>query len=355
VVYNHVAMRETLLRWLAIWAGWTALAIFFAVSASLTYRSTGRPANWLLSFERTLSEWWVWAALTPLVVWLARRYPVDRGPRTRHVLMHLGAGLAIAVAATLSQRALLAWLTGFWIYLLFSTLALQCFVYAAIVAATHGVEYYRRSREREQIEARLADTRLQLLSVQLQPHFLFNTLNTIAEMVHHDAEKADRMITGLSDLLRRALDLEARQEIALEEEMGLLGRYLDIQKTRFDDRLSVTTRIADDVSEAQVPVLLLQPIVENAIRHGMGARATGGSISIEAKRVASRLVITVTDDGPGIADEALSGRQRRGLRNTRERLEALYGTAHALDLTNLPAGGAQIAVEIPFRRGERSA
>jgi LytS/YehU family sensor histidine kinase len=249
----------------------------------------------------------------------------------------------------------LAWLTGFWIYLLFSTLALQCFVYAAIVAATHGVEYYRRSREREQIEARLADTRLQLLSVQLQPHFLFNTLNTIAEMVHHDAEKADRMITGLSDLLRRALDLEARQEIALEEEMGLLGRYLDIQKTRFDDRLSVTTRIADDVSEAQVPVLLLQPIVENAIRHGMGARATGGSISIEAKRVASRLVITVTDDGPGIADEALSGRQRRGLRNTRERLEALYGTAHALDLTNLPAGGAQIAVEIPFRRGERSA
>jgi LytS/YehU family sensor histidine kinase len=269
--------------------------------------------------------------------------------------MHLGAGLAIAVAATLSQRALLAWLTGFWIYLLFSTLALQCFVYAAIVAATHGVEYYRRSREREQIEARLADTRLQLLSVQLQPHFLFNTLNTIAEMVHHDAEKADRMITGLSDLLRRALDLEARQEIALEEEMGLLGRYLDIQKTRFDDRLSVTTRIADDVSEAQVPVLLLQPIVENAIRHGMGARATGGSISIEAKRVASRLVITVTDDGPGIADEALSGRQRRGLRNTRERLEALYGTAHALDLTNLPAGGAQIAVEIPFRRGERSA
>jgi signal transduction histidine kinase len=354
-VYNRVAMRDRLLRWLAIWAGWTALAIFFAVSASLTYLSTGRPANWLLSFERTLSEWWVWAALTPLVMWLARRCPVDRSPRTRHVLIHLGAGLAIAVASTLAQRAVFAWLTGFWTYLLFSTLALQCFVYAAIVAATHGVEYYRRSREREQLEARLADTRLQLLSVQLQPHFLFNTLNTIAEMVHHDGEKADRMITGLSDLLRRALDLEARQEIPLEDEMGLLSRYLDIQKTRFDDRLSVTTRIAHDVSDAQVPVLLLQPIVENAIRHGMGARASGGRITIEAKRVASRLVITVTDDGPGIADEAVAGRQRLGLRNTRERLEALYGTAHALDLTNLPAGGAQIAVEIPYRRGERSA
>ena len=218
--------------------------------------------------ERSLSEWWLWAVLTPLVVFLARRYPLDRPWPWRHVVTHLAAGSVIAVVKTAAERVGFAWLTGIWTYFLLSTVALQLFVYSAIVLAAHGVEYYRRSREREQLEARLTEARLQLLSVQLQPHFLFNTLNTIAEMVHHDAEKADYMITSLSDLLRRALDLGTTQEIPLEDEIALLSRYLDIQRARFGDRLQVTCAIAEDVRRTAVPVLLLQPLVENAIHHG---------------------------------------------------------------------------------------
>jgi signal transduction histidine kinase len=342
-------MRGRLRSWLAVWCGWTALALFFAVSASLTYLSTGRPANWVLSIERSLTEWWLWALFTPLVVYLARRYPLDRPWPWGHAAIHVAAGTIVAVAKTNAERAIFAWLTGFWTYWLISTLALQFFVYSAIVVATHGLEYYRRSREREQLEARLAETRLQLLNVQLQPHFLFNTLNTIAEIVHDDADKADHMITSLSDLLRRALELGASQEIPLDRELDLLKRYLDIQKIRFGDRLQVTSRVADEARQASVPVLLLQPLVENAIQHGLSAHANAGRIDIEARRDGGTLVITVTDDGVGLKEQAPAGRQRVGLSNTRERLQALYGNDQRCDLSNAPGGGAQISLSIPWR------
>ena len=257
---------------------------------------------------------------------------------------------------TAAERIVFAWLTGFWTYFLLSTIALQLFVYSAIVLATHGAEYYRRSREREQLEARLAETRLQLLSVQLQPHFLFNTLNTIAEMVHHDADKADYMITSLSDLLRRALDLGSTQEIPLEEELALLARYLDIQRARFGERLQLTCEVADDVRRAAVPVLLLQPLVENAIHHGLSARATAGRIDIDARRTRRPgSTITVSDDGRGVSGDALAGRERFGLGNTRARLEALYGREQRLELTNGPNGGALVSLELPLRPTEPAA
>src|SRR4029079_683724 len=161
----------------------------------------------------SLSEWWLWAPLTPLVFALARRFPLHGRRIARNASVHIAAGIVIAVVKILADRALFAWLTGFWMYLLASTLALQMAIYAAVVAAAHGVEYYRRSREREQLEAQLSATRLQMLNMQLQPHFLFNTLNTIAEMVHEDPEVADTMIAGLSGLLRRTLDLQSAQEI----------------------------------------------------------------------------------------------------------------------------------------------
>ena len=335
--------------WLAVWGGWTALALFFAVSSSLTYKSTGRPANWALSFERSLSEWWLWALLTPLVVWLARRFPVQRGVAARNGALHVLFAIVIAAAKTAADRVVFAMITGFWMYLLATTLALNMVIYGAIVTVAHGVEYYRRSREREQLEARLAETRLQLLSVQLQPHFLFNTLNTIAEMVHLDADRADYMITSLSDLLRRALALGATQEITLDEELSLLSRYLDIQRVRFGDRLQVTCRIADEVRAAAVPVLLLQPLVENAIQHGLSARTAAGRIEIDARRMAGRLAITIDDDGPGVNVEALTGRERLGLGNTRARLQALYGDDQRLALTNGHQGGARLSLEIPLR------
>src|SRR5262245_11994140 len=210
-------------NWLIVWCGWTALALFFGVSASLTYISTGRPGNWWQSISRALLEWWLWALLTPVVVRLARRYPLDG--RWRHVAIHAGAGFVLAFLKMSADRALFAWLTGVWLYWLASTLALQVFVYCAIAEAASGVVYYERSRERDQLAARLADVRLQLLSMQLQPHFLFNTLNTIAELVHSEPDVADSMITGLSDLLRKTLDLGPTQEIPLAAELELLDRY----------------------------------------------------------------------------------------------------------------------------------
>ena len=334
--------------WLAVGTGWTALALFFAVSNSLTYRSTGRPANWALSIKRSLSEWWVWALLTPAVVWLAGRFPLHGARLWRNIAIHLAAGAVLAVVKTAADRVLFALLSGFWMYWLVSTLALNFVIYGGIVAAAHGMEYYRRSRERDQLEARLAETRLQLLGMQLQPHFLFNTLNTIAEMVHEDPDTADTMIAGLSDLLRRTLDLGAVQEIPLADELDLVSRYLDIQKARFGDRLRVELSIAEPARHVRVPALLLQPLVENAIRHGLGARVDAGVIHIEAATADRTLIITVTDDGVEHR-EAAAGPERVGLGNTRARLEALYGSAARLDLTPADGRGTRVTIRIPTR------
>ena len=333
--------------WLAVWAGWTALALFFAVSTSLTYRSTGRPANWTLTIERSLTEWWLWAALTPLVFWLARRFPLYGARRVRHAAIHVVAGIVIAALKTVADRIVFAMLTGFWMYLLASTFALQLALYAAVVAAAHGVEYYRRSREREHLEAQLSATRLQMLNMQLQPHFLFNTLNTIAEMVHEDPEKADAMIAGLSDLLRRTLDLGAAADITLAEEIDLVTRYVDIQRARFGDRLQVRIAMDDKVAGARVPALLLQPLVENAITHGLAARLDAGRIDIDAALHGAEVVIDVTDDGNGVAETAAGKPERIGLGNTRARLQAAYGDRARLDLAPAPGRGTRVRVVIP--------
>ena len=330
--------------WLAIFGGWTGLAVFYAVTTSLTYRSTGRPGNWSLTFRRSLSEWWLWALLTPAVAWLARRFPLHGPCRWRNAAMHVAIAVALAFGTTVADRATFAWLTGFRAYILLSTVALHFTIYFVIVAAAHGLEYYRRSREREQLEARLAEARLQLLNMQLQPHFLFNTLNTIAELVHDDPESADRMIAGLSDLLRKTLDLGEAQEVTLDEELRVLDLYLDIQRIRFGDRLQVLLDIPGDARSARVPPLLLQPLVENSIRHGLAARTSAGRIEIRARRTDRRLTIDIVDDGESIAAEARRG---IGLNNVRARLEALYGDSFTLDLAPAPARGTHVRIDIP--------
>jgi two-component sensor histidine kinase len=343
-------MRRTLRTWLAVWAGWTTLALLFAVSASLTYRTTGRPANWTMSISRSLAEWWLWAALTPLVAWLARRYRLEGRRWRRNLVLHLCAGLAVAVAKTLADRALFALISGFWMYVLFSTIALQFVVYGAIVVGTHGLEYYRRSREREVLERRLAETRLQLLGMQLQPHFLFNTLNTIAELVHHDPDVADDMIVGLSELLRLTLQLENRQQITLGEELDLLSKYLDIQRARFGERLQTTLDVPDDLREGLVPALLLQPLVENSIRHGLARHASAGRIDIRARRSSDRLLIDIIDEGPATPANGSALRPGVGLANTRARLEALHGPECRLELSRHDHG-ARVTIEMPLRAG----
>jgi LytS/YehU family sensor histidine kinase len=185
-----------------------------------------------------------------------------------------------------------------------------------------------------------------MLNMQLQPHFLFNTLNTIAEMVHEDPDKADAMIAGLSDLLRRSLDLGAAPDVTLAEEIDLVTRYLDIQRARFGDRLQVRIAIDGAAADARVPALLLQPLVENAITHGLAARLDAGRIDIDASVNGTDVVIDVTDDGPGMENGSATP-ERIGLGNTRARLHAAYGDRARLDLFPAPGRGTRVRAVIP--------
>ncbi len=237
-------------------------------------------------------------------------------------------------------------------YFQISDLTTQYLIYAAIVAGTHAWLYYREAQSRElrtsQLEAMLAETRLQMLSMQLQPHFLFNTLNTIAELVHDKPEAAERMIGGLSHLLRETLHAGLVDRVPLDQELALLDRYVEIQRGRFGDRLDVQVSVGDAARHALVPSLLLQPLVENAIKHGIGARARAGRIEISAARDGDRLVIEVRDDGSGVPPGAV--KEGVGLGNCRARLQTMYGARdHELTIANRPGGGAVVRISLPWQ------
>jgi LytS/YehU family sensor histidine kinase len=187
--------------------------------------------------------------------------------------------------------------------------------------------------------------------MQLHPHFLFNTLHTISELVHEDPDAADRMITGLSELLREALVAGNAREVPLRRELELLDLYLDIQQARFGDRLRIDVGVDPSVTEALVPHLSLQPVVENAIRHGLGARADAGHIRIDARQdgAANMLVLQVQDDGRGLGEAGADLHEGIGLGNTRARLQELYGPAHRVDIQDAPGGGAIVTLAIPLR------
>ena len=209
--------------------------------------------------------------------------------------------------------------------------------------------YHRESRDREQLEVQLAQAQVQSLKLQLHPHFLFNTLNTITALIGQDPRGAERMVSGLSDLLRLSLRNASEQEVPLERELEILQHYLSIQEIRFADRLTVRYDIGPDVRQALVPNLLLQPLVENAIRHGIAPRAAPGTIVISAHRAEDVLRIVVEDDGVGPGSS--SSGEGIGLRNTRARLERLYGSQHRLELTGGREGGFVVRIEIPYRSG----
>jgi LytS/YehU family sensor histidine kinase len=225
--------------------------------------------------------------------------------------------------------------------------------YCAILCISLALDYYRRYRERElrayQLEARLAQAQLQVLKMQLHPHFLFNTLHAISTLMHRDVEAADRMIARLSDLLRISLETVGVQEVPLKQELELLEKYLEIEQTRFQERLGVKLEIEPETLDARVPNLILQPLVENAIRHGIIPRATPGLIEIHARRDNGTLQLEVRDNGRGLpAAEEGTMKEGLGLSNTRARLKQLYGAEHRFSLCNNPAGGLVVSLTIPF-------
>jgi sensor histidine kinase YesM len=227
--------------------------------------------------------------------------------------------------------------------------------FAATAAAIHALEFYRRYRDREQLsqqlQARLTDAQLRALRAQLNPHFLFNTLNAVSTLLHRDPERADEMLTRLGDLLRVTLRADPEHEIPLSEELALLERYVEIMRMRFPDRLTVVTAVDPSVARALVPSFVLQPLVENAFEHGV-ARVNGPArVDVEARPSAGgdAVILRVRDDGPGLGQSPPDTGHGVGIANTRQRLREMYGAQGTLELSSPPGGGTLVEVQVPWR------
>ncbi len=308
-----------------------------------------------------------WAVATPVILALGKRFPFERGRWPASAALHLLLSLAFVFALlalyiwhadnTLPLRAmetsyLKRVVQGFAVWALSDAL-----LYWIVLAIGYAVEEGRRSRERAmtaaQLETQLAQADLQALRMQLQPHFLFNALHTVGSLVRTgEREEAVKVVARLGDLLRRLLDVADREEVSLREELAFVTSYLEIEQARFRDRLTVTISAGEDVMDASVPHLVLQPLVENAIRHGLAPRAAPGRLLVGARRVNDRLHLTVRDDGPGLGDTVRPG---VGLSNTHARLGRLYGDDYELEVCNAVEGGLEARIVVPFRRASEPA
>ena len=362
--------RRSLKEWGLLVAFWGVVGLVFVGYNYLIHLFTERPFPQSLVFWIVIG-WAIWIPLTPIVVWLASQYPIARSRWVRGVLRHLGMAslivlldvtifvairaFALAVAGHAGPEPLI---TGedYTLARLFRDVLLRSFffdilIYAVIVAVVHALDYYKRYQERAlqtaQLEAQLAQAQVQALRMQLNPHFLFNTLHTVSFMIDEDAAEARSLIADLSGLLRQALDESDEQEHSLEEELAFLRRYLKIEETRFQDRLTVQFDVADDTRGALVPNLILQPLVENALKHGIAPYAKPGTIIVRSRREDDKLLLRVEDSGPGIQENTVM-RGRVGLKNTEERLKQMYGPAQHFSLCNLSGGGFCAEIEIPF-------
>ncbi|ARA94148.1 sensor histidine kinase [Rhodothermaceae bacterium RA] len=316
----------------------------------------------------TSLEYILWGCLTPAIFWLTRRISLERSDWLRPVLLHIG--IAFVVAFVIDAVVHLAFDRLYpgqrpWRYhplhqLLTLRFLDEWITYLVVLAAGFARDYFLRYREhlkesiqleadKARLQAQLTEARLQALRMQLNPHFLFNTLHAIASLVERDPRGVRRMIARLSDLLRYTLEQTGAQEIPLHQELDLLRRYLDIQRVRFQGRLDVTEDIAPETADALVPNLILQPLVENAIKHGVSRIDRVGHIHLRAWREGDALHLSVSDNGPGIAGDGVPDlEQGVGLRNTRERLAGLYGEAYRLTFDTTGPEGLTVHVALPF-------
>ena len=346
---------------------WTAVGLFRAVERyTLDPVSSERlEFGFREALAQNLLFSYIWAAFTPLVADLARRHPISGGPRPRIFAIHLGASAVFAVGHgtifALAYPALMGMPFGFLRQLRAVPSVLTIFLFAnlltywGVVGVCWAIQAVRLSRERElrasQLEAQLAGARLVRLQTQLHPHFLFNALNSVLPLVFRDREAAARTISRLEELLRRSLEADAAQLVPLSRELEFLEMYVEIQTTRFQDRLKVAFDVPPELSSARVPNLILQPLVENAIKHGVSAQPGCGRVEISARNEEGMLVLRVRDDGPGLGDAPRPGGSGLGLANTRARLEQLYGSDQRLHLENVAAGGLEVTLGLPFSTG----
>jgi two-component system, LytTR family, sensor kinase len=345
----------TLQLWLVL-GGWTLFGLFSFFQAFANYALPGRgQISWSVLLAFSLGSAWIWAALTPAAVWVSNRLDFAPGERVRSLAIHGLAGLVFVVVSTLLERGFGALVSDSplrpFVQSLLYRFDSRLLAYLCIVTVAQAARYALLYRERElraaELKAQLARAELQVLKMQLQPHFLFNALNTIAELAHNDPNNADRLIARLGHLLRLSLEQAGHQVVPLRQELRFLGAYLEIEQTRFQDRLVVETDVTPEAMDAGIPALLLQPLVENAIRHGTAPRTGSGRVTIRARRDGAMLTIEIADDGPGFPADGRFA-DGLGLRNTRQRLAQLYGEEHALVLANADRGGAIVTIALPY-------
>src|SRR5215831_4620801 len=363
----RLVARRRMVRVAALAGVWTLVALFFTGQYLMAVFQMGRRIPFWTAFAPQAVCWTGWAILAPQVLRLARRYPIEPGHRARRVLLHTGLAVIFSGAHNVIETAVFL-AAGFFDprptffaaleSITVRELHLDVLTYLVIVAVAHFYDYARRERRRDlrasRLELRLARKELQMLRMQLHPHFLFNTLHTISALMHRDVEKADRMMSNLGELLRLSLDRAGRQEVSLREELEFLERYLEIQQTRFGDRLVVGMSVAQETLDARVPHLILQPLVENAVQHGIAPRAGAGRIEIRSRRRNGMLRLQVVDDGAGMP-EGNFAREGLGLSNTRARLVQLYGSDHRFDLRRSENGGVAVTLDIPLRIEDKEA
>jgi two-component system LytT family sensor kinase len=358
-------VRSGALRLRLIFGAATVLGFFSAFTAYYyvtTFAQRGK-ASFPFLLLLNLNYWYSWALLTPGILWLARRFPFERETWLRSVPVHVAGVFACTLAhvslVMLGRGAIYSWRgesLGVWSSefqrMFFLNFDYETMTYWTIVGVSHALRYHYESQDRalraSRLETRLIEAQLQTLQRQLQPHFLFNTLNTISALMHRDVEAADAMLARLGDLLRMSFETLGVQEVSLEQELDFLRKYVAIEQARFRERLDVTFDVAPDALDCLVPNLLLQPLVENAIRHGIGPRIGPGHVLVRATRSGSVLELEVRDDGVGVPAAKLSDlEQGVGISNTRSRLVHLYGDQHRFEVRRPAGGGLSVVIAIP--------
>ena len=352
-------------RWLWLAAIWFGLGLFDATQNVFVMRAEGMHHYWTRLFFTLLFSWLPWVVATPLVLRLVRRYPPARWRRLSTWASHLAACLCIGIVyaawVALWEELLNPWaLTPgpdpypeLWKHKFFGGLLSYLVLYGLILLVNHVLDAREQLALQQTESARLSEqlskAQLSALRRQIEPHFLFNTLNAIAGLVREKRNNAAvSMIVGLSDFLRRVVEDSDRQQVPLGEELEFTQKYLDIQKARFAERLQFSVDVPQDLLPAQIPSLILQPMVENAVKHGIARRVQGGAIKITASRSNGTLTVRVYNDGPSLPTGWESGQSGIGILNVRTRLQNLYGDQFELSMQNQKPGGVEASVSVPF-------
>ncbi len=359
-----------------IFVAWTAVALVFAGQSYFYGLVTGEDKNWSRVFWWTFADWYLWALLSPAIFWLARHFRFEAGIWIKSLSVHAVAAFIFSLAHLVLQ-SLVQTFTGWskfdgndlflttFLFLFFKKIHLNLLTYAALIGISHAASLYRSNQarqteahrlaaEKHELAAELARAELSALQMQLNPHFLFNSLNTLSEMIHQDAKAADKMVARLGDLLRMSLEREQAAEVTLDKELDFLRRYLEIEELRFHDRLTVSFDVAPETLNACVPSLILQPLAENAVKHGVAAIPGAGKIEITARRDGDKLKLIVRDNGAGLAEDwettnSERRRERIGLSNTRARLRQLYDGNSHFEIKRAESGGTEVLIELPFK------